>query len=164
MARVTIEDCRKHIKNRFELVLLAAQRAKDLSLGLPALVQNTKDKNAVLALREIAAGVIDCDKLRQLVLSKYLDPMKQGFKGLSSTLELENLFKELAASVSHEENNKDGYEHDELEILENSLEDNLLSSDERFDYDEDEERDEDKLIKEPQFDLDINFDDIESED
>ena len=164
MARVTIEDCRKHIKNRFERVLLAAQRAKDLSLGLPPLVQNTKDKNAVLALREIAAGVIDCDKLRQLVLSKYIDPMKDSFKGLSSTLELENLFKELAASATQDDPNKDGYEHDELEELQASLEENLLASDERFDYEEEDEREEDRPVKEPQFDLDITFDDVESED
>jgi DNA-directed RNA polymerase subunit omega len=164
MARVTIEDCRKHIKNRFELVLLAAQRAKDLSLGLPPLVQNTKDKNAVLALREIAAGVIDCEKLRQLVLSKYIDPMKQSFKGLSSTLELENLFKELAASATQDDTNKDGYEHDDLEELQTSLEESLSASEERFDYEEEEEREEDRPVKEPQFDLDITFDDVESED
>ncbi len=66
MARVTVEDCRKNLPNRFELVILATQRAKDIALGLPTLIQQKgKDKDTVLALREIAAGVIDCDKLRE---------------------------------------------------------------------------------------------------
>ena len=57
MARVTIEDCLKHVKNRFELVLVAAKRARQLALGgadphLPW----ENDKSTVVALREIAAG------------------------------------------------------------------------------------------------------------
>lgn len=55
MARITVEDCLARIPNRFELVLVAARRAKDLLKGTPPLVQSD-NKEAVTALREIAAG------------------------------------------------------------------------------------------------------------
>lgn len=54
MARVTVEDCVGAVPNRFDLVLLSAQRARELSAGADALVAPDKDKNAVIALREIA--------------------------------------------------------------------------------------------------------------
>lgn len=62
MARVTVEDCLKRITNRFELVLAAAQRARQLSSGAVARV-DAKDKPTVLALREIAAGEISKDEM-----------------------------------------------------------------------------------------------------
>ncbi len=58
MARITIEDCCDYVTNRFDLVLIAAQRGKELNHGAPALVKNKKDKEAIIALREIAAGKI----------------------------------------------------------------------------------------------------------
>lgn len=54
MARVTVEDCIDKIENRFELVLLAAHRARLISSGQPILVERNNDKNPVVALREIA--------------------------------------------------------------------------------------------------------------
>ena len=54
MARVTVEDCVDKIENRFDLVLLAAHRARLISSGQPILVDRDKDKNPVVALREIA--------------------------------------------------------------------------------------------------------------
>jgi|APCry1669189440_1035222.scaffolds.fasta_scaffold06650_2 DNA-directed RNA polymerase subunit omega len=60
MARITIEDCLSHgIENQFELVLLAAKRARQLVNGKPALVERGNDKETVMALREIAEGKID---------------------------------------------------------------------------------------------------------
>jgi DNA-directed RNA polymerase subunit omega len=56
MARVTIEDCLENIENRFKLVLLASKRARQLSKGADAFLSRGKDKDTVLALREIAAG------------------------------------------------------------------------------------------------------------
>jgi len=56
MARVTIEDCLKHVENRFKLVVLAGTRARQLSHGATEFVPRGKDKDTVLALREIAAG------------------------------------------------------------------------------------------------------------
>jgi DNA-directed RNA polymerase subunit omega len=56
MARVTVEDCLRHVKNRFELVIVAAQRARQLMRGKEPKVEWDNDKPTVVALREIAAG------------------------------------------------------------------------------------------------------------
>ena len=63
MARVTVEDCVERIPNRFELVLLAAQRARNLSRGEEMTIDRDNDKNPVVALREIAEATIGLDKL-----------------------------------------------------------------------------------------------------
>jgi DNA-directed RNA polymerase subunit omega len=59
MARVTVEDCLKNVKNRFELVIVAAKRARQLMHGKEATVEWDNDKPTVVALREIAAGYTD---------------------------------------------------------------------------------------------------------
>ena len=64
MARITVEDCVTRIPNRFELVMLAAQRARDVSAGAPLTVERDNDKNPVVALREIADGTVELDHLR----------------------------------------------------------------------------------------------------
>lgn len=56
MARVTVEDCLEKIENRFKLVLLASKRARQLNQGADTFVSRDKDKETVIALREIAAG------------------------------------------------------------------------------------------------------------
>lgn len=68
MARVTVEDCVDKVTNRFELVLLAAQRARQISAGAPLLVERNNDKNPVIALREIADEVVTADSLRETVI------------------------------------------------------------------------------------------------
>ncbi len=57
MARITVEDCLQRIPNRFELIVVAARRAKDLLKGAPPMV-SSENKEAVTALREIAAGKV----------------------------------------------------------------------------------------------------------
>jgi DNA-directed RNA polymerase subunit omega len=64
MARVTVEDCVLKIPNRFELVLLAAQRAREVTSGAPLTLDRDDDKNPVVALREIADETIALDHLR----------------------------------------------------------------------------------------------------
>jgi DNA-directed RNA polymerase subunit omega len=64
MARVTVEDCVLKVPNRFELVLLAAQRARDVASGGPLTVDRDNDKNPVVALREIAAESVSLDSLQ----------------------------------------------------------------------------------------------------
>ncbi|MBI3561003.1 MAG: DNA-directed RNA polymerase subunit omega [Gammaproteobacteria bacterium] len=59
MARVTIEDCLKHVRNRFELVLLASKRSRQLAYGKESMLPWENDKPTVLALREIAEGLVD---------------------------------------------------------------------------------------------------------
>jgi DNA-directed RNA polymerase subunit omega len=64
MARVTVEDCVDKIPNRFELVLLAAQRARNLARGEELTVDRDDDKNPVVALREIADGTVTVERLK----------------------------------------------------------------------------------------------------
>ena len=68
MARVTVEDCIEKIPNRFDLVLAAAQRARDISTGNPLTIDRDNDKNPVVALREIASETIDPDYLRDEIV------------------------------------------------------------------------------------------------
>ena len=65
MARVTVEDCIEKVDNRFELVLLAAHRARLISSGAPLTIDRDRDKNPVVALREIADETISPDDLKE---------------------------------------------------------------------------------------------------
>jgi DNA-directed RNA polymerase subunit omega len=69
MARVTVEDCILQVPNRFELVMLAAQRARAVSAGASLTIDRDNDKNPVVALREIADKTIELDQLRQSVVN-----------------------------------------------------------------------------------------------
>lgn len=76
MARVTVEDCVEKVPNRFDLVLLAAQRARDLTKGVPPTVDVDQDKYPVIALREIAAGSVPLEQLGNALvqgLQKHVD-------------------------------------------------------------------------------------------
>lgn len=68
MARVTVEDCIIQIPNRFELVMLAAQRARNVSAGAPLTVERDRDKNPVVALREIAERNLDLTELEDSLI------------------------------------------------------------------------------------------------
>lgn len=68
MARVTVEDCEDKVTNRFDLVLLAARRARQISAGAPITVERDNDKNPVVALREIAEETILATDLQEAVL------------------------------------------------------------------------------------------------
>ena len=68
MARVTVEDCVDKIPNRFDLVLLAAQRAREISGGSEITLDRDRDKNPVVALREIAEETQTADELRERLI------------------------------------------------------------------------------------------------
>ena len=68
MARVTVEDCVDKVPNRFELVLLAAHRAREISSGAAITVDRDNDKNPVVALREIAEETQSADELRERLI------------------------------------------------------------------------------------------------
>ena len=68
MARVTVEDCVLKVPNRFELVLLAAQRARDVTAGAQITLERDNDKNPVVALREIADETISLDHLQNSLI------------------------------------------------------------------------------------------------
>ena len=71
MARVTVEDCIEKVPNRFELVLLAAQRARNISRGETIEVERDNDKNPVVALREIAEETQSADDLRERMIESH---------------------------------------------------------------------------------------------
>lgn len=68
MARVTVEDCVQRVPNRFNLVLLAANRARAIAAGGVLTIDRDNDKNPVVALREIAEDMVDGDQLRETLI------------------------------------------------------------------------------------------------
>ena len=66
MARITVEDCLEHVENRFDLVLLAARRARQISQGADPLVPAENDKPTVIALREIAENLVNTDTMDEM--------------------------------------------------------------------------------------------------
>ncbi|MHA6318434.1 DNA-directed RNA polymerase subunit omega [Altererythrobacter sp. CAU 1778] len=68
MARVTVEDCVDKVPNRFDLVLLAAQRAREISGGAELTIDRDRDKNPVVALREIAEQTIKPDEVKETLV------------------------------------------------------------------------------------------------
>jgi DNA-directed RNA polymerase subunit omega len=71
MARVTVEDCIEKVSNRFELVMLAAQRARKIGSGAPLLIDRDNDKNPVVALREIADEAIFAAELKEELIKNH---------------------------------------------------------------------------------------------
>ena len=71
MARVTVEDCVLKVPNRFELVLLSSQRAREIGAGSPLTVDRDNDKNLVVSLREIADTDISLDGLREALIKNH---------------------------------------------------------------------------------------------
>ena len=90
MARVTVEDCILRIPNRFQLVMTAAQRSRELSVGAQLTVDRDNDKNAVVALREIADETVDLVELEASLvrgLQKHVDadePVEEGDEFLAA--------------------------------------------------------------------------------
>jgi DNA-directed RNA polymerase subunit omega len=66
MARITVEDCLEHVENRFDLVLLAARRARQIARGADPLVPPENDKPTVIALREIAENLISSETMDEM--------------------------------------------------------------------------------------------------
>ena len=71
MARVTVEDCVDKVPNRFELVMLAAHRAREISTGSEITVPRDNDKNPVVALREIAEETLTAEHLREAAIESH---------------------------------------------------------------------------------------------
>ncbi|WP_210529131.1 DNA-directed RNA polymerase subunit omega [Rubellimicrobium arenae] len=71
MARVTVEDCVDKVPNRFELVMLAAHRARELASGAPLTLARDDDKNPVVALREIAEETQQAEDLRERMIAAH---------------------------------------------------------------------------------------------
>ena len=71
MARVTVEDCVDKIENRFELVMMASQRARKIGSGAPLTIERDNDKNPVVALREIAGETVEVENLKEELIRSH---------------------------------------------------------------------------------------------
>ena len=97
MARVTVEDCIDKIPNRYELLMVAAQRAKDIAAGSPITVAKDNDKNPVIALREIAEETVSIEELQKSLvmgLQKYVEveePEEEELEIMAAEKELADL-------------------------------------------------------------------------
>ena len=97
MARVTVEDCVKKIPNRFDLVIAAAQRSREISNGIAIEVERDNDKNPVVSLREIASEAIDAESLQE----RFIRSMQKNLNKEDNEIEEEaSLEEEFAAYLS----------------------------------------------------------------
>ena len=97
MARVTVEDCVKKIPNRFDLVIAAAQRSREISNGIAIEVDRDNDKNPVVSLREIASEVVDAESLQE----RFIRSMQKNLNKEENNLEEEaSLEEEFAAYLN----------------------------------------------------------------
>lgn len=121
MARVTVEDCVLKVPNRFELVLFAAQRAREISAGAPLTLDRDDDKNPVIALREIADETIELDHLRTSVVRGMQKHVEIDEPEETQELELDTgLFGVVAPAgiLSHEEIGSEADAEDADETIE----------------------------------------------
>lgn len=151
MARVTVEDCIDKIPNRYELLMVAAQRAKDISSGSPLTIDRDNDKNSVVALREIAEETVSIEELqRSLVmgLQKYVEveePEEEELEIMAAERELADLDEQFSGLLPQME-------------IEDSMQIHGVDDDEVMDLDADGEIDGDVEIGDDEFFGDEGFD------
>ena len=100
MARVTVEDCVKKIPNRFDLVIAAAQRSREISNGIAIEVDRDNDKNPVVSLREIASEAVDADSLQE----RFIRSMQKNLIKEDNEIEVEASLEEEFAAYLNETN------------------------------------------------------------
>ena len=116
MARVTVEDCIKRIENRFDLVIAAADRTRQIAQGAEITIERDNDKNTVVSLREIAQDMLDLEELRKSSIKKYqLVPEV----GSDDDIEIKDLMKQEQNWLSGTENleMKQEIQDDHLSII-----------------------------------------------
>ena len=157
MARVTVEDCVEKIPNRYELLLVAAQRAKDISSGSPIRVDRDNDKNSVVALREIAEETVSIEELqRSLVmgLQKYVEveePEEEELEIMAAERELADLDEQFSGLLPQ-------MEIDETMQIHGVDDDMDLDVDVEGDVDADVDMGDDEFFGDDGFDVSDDFD------
>ena len=124
MARVTVEDCVKKIPNRFDLVIAAAQRSREISNGISIEVDRDNDKNPVVSLREIASEAIDAESLQE----RFIRSMQKNLNKEDNEIEEEASLEEEFAAYLNEanpetNNNNDFVTNNAIQNEEGSFED-----------------------------------------
>ena len=102
MARVTVEDCIKKIPNRFDLVVAAAQRSREISNGVAIEIERDNDKNPVVSLREIASEAVDAESLQE----RFIRSMQKNLIKEDVSLESDASLEEEFAAYLNEADNK----------------------------------------------------------
>lgn len=143
MARVTVEDCVLLVPNRFELVMLAAHRARALSSGAELKLERDRDKNPVVALREIAEEKLELDGLEESLI-----------KGMQKRIEPDRPSEDVVDLMASEQQNWIGSAMDDAE------------GDDVMDEDLDDEDEEEGASADPMADFGAagSFEDVESKD
>lgn len=159
MARVTVEDCVDKIPNRYELLMVASQRAKDIASGSPITVSKDNDKNPVIALREIADETISIEELQKSLvmgLQKYVEveePEEEELEIMAAEKELADLDEQFSGLLLDTDLNDSmqihGGDDDDLDL------DAETDGDAEVGFDDEEGGFDDSL------DLGGDFDDIE---
>ena len=107
MARITVEDCIVKVADRFELVAVSAERAKELQNGAPATLPKDGDKPTVIALREIAEATVSPENMKENIIASFRT--KSAFGAASETSEdLEFIQKEILADVVNDADGAQG--------------------------------------------------------
>jgi DNA-directed RNA polymerase subunit omega len=108
MARVTVEDCVKKIPNRFDLVIAAAQRSREISNGIAIEVDRDNDKNPVVSLREIASEAVDADSLQE----RFIRSMQKNLIKEDNEIEEKASLEEEFAAYLNESNQETNINND----------------------------------------------------
>lgn len=162
MARVTVEDCIDKIPNRYELLMVAGQRAKDIASGAPITVSRDNDKNPVIALREIADETVSIEELQKSLvmgLQKYVEveePEEEELEILAAEKELADLDEQFSGLLLDTDLNDGMQVHGDDDDLDLEAE---TESDADVSFDDEEGGFEDGL--ELGGDMADDFDDIE---
>ena len=119
MARITVEDCIDKFDSRFELVLVASNRARKLHSGDEPTVEKNNDKNTVIALREIADETISADEFKQSLVEEYqtVSPIND-----EDELSLELTDENAEEDASTDEIKENNFESESVEELEDTKE------------------------------------------
>ena len=118
MARVTVEDCIKKIPNRFDLVVAAAQRSREISNGMQIEIERDNDKNPVVSLREIASDAVDPLTLEERFIRSMQKNIIKESPQIEDDISLEDEFAAYLKDTK-DENSSD----DSLNISKNKIED-----------------------------------------
>ena len=108
MARVTVEDCVKKIPNRFDLVIAAAQRSREIANGIAIEVERDNDKNPVVSLREIASEAVDAESLKE----RFIRSMQKNLNKEDNEIEEEASLEEEFAAYLNESNSENNINND----------------------------------------------------
>ena len=150
MARVTVEDCVLKVPNRFELVLLAAQRAREITSGAPLTLDRDDDKNPVIALREIAEDTVGLEHLKSSVVRGMQKHVEIDEPEEAHELELDTALLGIAARAGAQSEDEAAEGAEDLgdedavieeEALEEELAEDILGVEEEVDLGDGPERD-----------------------